>query len=142
MYDILMYLMRQLKVEPSNVFFHCSNRNTVYIPLSCCRYILENAGQLEAQFKRQPARYTLLHILYPYTLFTVYSVHCTSFYGLEDLITGRCNPLAIGAGHRLSMELVYLGSMSRDVHSCTHWLRPRNPSPSPRVWTGIRECQS
>ncbi len=21
---------------------------------------------------------------------------------------------------------VYLGSISRDVHSCTHWLRPRN----------------
>ncbi len=27
---------------------------------------------------------------------------------------------------------VYLSSMSRDVHSCTHWLRPRN-SPSPRI---------
>jgi hypothetical protein len=29
--------------------------------------------------------------------------------------------------HRLNMEIskVYLGSMSRDVHS--HWLRPRNP---------------
>ncbi len=26
------------------------------------------------------------------------------------------------AGHRLNME-VYLGSMSRDVHSWTHWLR-------------------
>jgi hypothetical protein len=28
------------------------------------------------------------------------------------------------------MELdlqVYLGSMSRDVHSCTHWLRPNDP---------------
>jgi hypothetical protein len=32
--------------------------------------------------------------------------------------------------HRLNMEVdlqkVYLGSMSRDVHSCTHCLRPRN----------------
>jgi hypothetical protein len=28
--------------------------------------------------------------------------------------------------HRLNMKVVYLGSMSRDVHSCTHWLRPRN----------------
>ncbi len=73
---ILMYLIRTLKVEPSNVFFHCSNRYTVtvHIPLSCCRYILENVGQLEAQFKRQPARYTLLHtIFYPYTLY------CTSY---------------------------------------------------------------
>jgi hypothetical protein len=23
----------------------------------------------------------------------------------------------------------YLGSMSRDVHSCTYWLRARNPPP-------------
>ncbi len=28
----------------------------------------------------------------------------------------------------LNME-VYLGSMSRDGHSCTHWLRHRNPPP-------------
>jgi hypothetical protein len=26
----------------------------------------------------------------------------------------------------------FLGSMSRDVHSCTHWLRPRNPPLCPR----------
>jgi hypothetical protein len=36
--------------------------------------------------------------------------------------------------HKLIMELglqkVYLGSMSRDVHSCSHWRRPRN-SPLP-----------
>ena len=25
-----------------------------------------------------------------------------------------------------------MGSMSRDVHSCSHWLRPHNP-PSPRI---------
>ncbi len=25
----------------------------------------------------------------------------------------------------------FLGSMSRDLHSCTHWLRPRNPPPPP-----------
>jgi hypothetical protein len=34
--------------------------------------------------------------------------------------------------HRLNMEVifkVYLGSMSRDVHSCSHWLKPRNPPP-------------
>ncbi len=33
--------------------------------------------------------------------------------------------------HRLNIwswiSKVYLGTMSRDVHSCTHWLRPRNP---------------
>jgi hypothetical protein len=27
--------------------------------------------------------------------------------------------------------------MSRDVHSCTHWLRSRNSPPPPRVWTLI-----
>ncbi len=30
---------------------------------------------------------------------------------------------------------VYFGSMSRDVHSCTHWLRPPQLPPSPRIWT-------
>jgi hypothetical protein len=49
--------------------------------------------------------------------------------------------------HRLNMEVdlskVYLGSMSRDVHICTHcaqlshWQRPRNPLPSPRIGTRI-----
>jgi hypothetical protein len=29
--------------------------------------------------------------------------------------------------------------MSRDVHSCTHCLRPRTPPPSPRIWAHIRE---
>ncbi len=46
--------------------------------------------------------------------------------------------------HRLNMEVlqisktkVYLGSMSRDMHSYTHWLRPRNRQ-SPRIWTRMR----
>ncbi len=38
------------------------------------------------------------------------------------------------------MEIdLHLGSVSRDVHSCTHWLRPRNPPPPPalrgRYWS-------
>jgi hypothetical protein len=37
------------------------------------------------------------------------------------------------SSHRLNMEAVCLGSMSRDVHSCTHWLRPRNPPSSPAL---------
>jgi hypothetical protein len=28
---------------------------------------------------------------------------------------------------------VYLGSISRDVRSCTHWLRPRNPPYPPAL---------
>ncbi len=36
--------------------------------------------------------------------------------------------------YRLNME-AYLASMSRDVHSCTHWRRPRNPPPPiPSHW--------
>jgi hypothetical protein len=31
--------------------------------------------------------------------------------------------------------------MSRDVHSCSHWLRSRNPPPSPRIWAHIRGAQ-
>ncbi len=40
--------------------------------------------------------------------------------------------------HRLNMEIskVFLGSISLDVHSCTHWMRPRNPPP-PCIWTRI-----
>ncbi len=35
--------------------------------------------------------------------------------------------------HRLNMEL------DLHVHSCTHWLRPRNPPPPiPRIWAHIR----
>ncbi len=38
--------------------------------------------------------------------------------------------------HSLNMEVdlqSYWGSMSRDVHSCTHWLRPRNSPPPPHL---------
>jgi hypothetical protein len=35
---------------------------------------------------------------------------------------------------------IYLGSMSRDVRSCSHWLRPRSPPPLPRIWAHIREA--
>ncbi len=45
--------------------------------------------------------------------------------------------------HRLNMEVlyiskVYLGSMSREVHSCTHWLRPRNSHPPPAFGLVLR----
>jgi hypothetical protein len=42
--------------------------------------------------------------------------------------------------HRLNMKVdlqSFWGSMSRDVHSCTHWVRPSNP-PSPRIGALIR----
>jgi hypothetical protein len=45
--------------------------------------------------------------------------------------------------YRLNMEIdlqsLFGGSMSRDVHSCTHWLmKPRNPPLSPRIWAHIQ----
>jgi hypothetical protein len=33
---------------------------------------------------------------------------------------------------------IYLGSMLRDVHSCTHWLRPRNSLPPPALGLVLR----
>ncbi len=45
----------------------------------------------------------------------------------------------MGFLHRLNMEVdlqVYLGSMSGDEHSCTHWLRgERLRNPPPRIGT-------
>ncbi len=56
-------------------------------------------------------------------------VHC-SYHHVQSCIV-RSN--LEGRYHRLIMEVdlqSYLDSMSRDMHSCTHRLRPRNP-PSP-----------
>jgi hypothetical protein len=39
----------------------------------------------------------------------------------------------------LYLHKVYLGSMSRDVHSCTHWLRPRTPPPHPPAFGLVYE---
>ena len=40
--------------------------------------------------------------------------------------------------HRLNMELDLQSFFGLHVHSCTHWLRPRNPPSLPRNWTHIR----
>ncbi len=40
--------------------------------------------------------------------------------------------------HRLNMELDLQSLFGLHMHSCTHWLRPRNP-PSARIWAHIRE---
>jgi hypothetical protein len=26
------------------------------------------------------------------------------------------------------------------VHSCSHWVRPRNPPPPPRIWAPVYSC--
>ncbi len=40
--------------------------------------------------------------------------------------------------HRLNMELDLQSLFGLYVHSCTHWLRPRNCLPPPRIWAHIR----
>jgi hypothetical protein len=41
--------------------------------------------------------------------------------------------------HRLNMELDLQSLFGLHGHSCTHWLRPRNPPPlSPHIWAHIR----
>ena len=40
--------------------------------------------------------------------------------------------------HRLNMELHLQSLFGLHVHSCTHWLRPRNsPPPSPTIWAHL-----
>ncbi len=55
-------------------------------------------------------------------------------------LVNELNSLLVCKDHRLNIEvdLQSLSSMSHDVHSCTHWLRPRNPLPSPRIGSRIR----
>jgi hypothetical protein len=40
--------------------------------------------------------------------------------------------------HRLNMELDLQSLFGLHVLIYTHWLRPRNPHPSPRIWAHIR----
>jgi hypothetical protein len=41
------------------------------------------------------------------------------------------HPLPMQSVHRLNMELVLQSLLGLHVHSCTHWLIPRNPTPPP-----------
>ncbi len=43
-----------------------------------------------------------------------------------------------GSGHRLNMALDLQSLFGLHVHSCTHWLRPRNPPPSPHLGSYTR----
>ncbi len=40
--------------------------------------------------------------------------------------------------HRLNMELDLHSLFRLHVHSCTHWLRPRNNPPPPRIWAHMQ----
>jgi hypothetical protein len=51
-------------------------------------------------------------------------VFCQDNFSKGTVAVGRRGPIWS------KISKVYLGSMSRDVHSCTHWLRPRNSPPS------------
>ena len=44
-----------------------------------------------------------------------------------------------GAVHRLNMELDLHKFIWTHVHSCTHWLRPRDPATPPLIWAYTRE---
>jgi hypothetical protein len=39
-----------------------------------------------------------------------------------------------GGSNRLNMELDLQSLFGLQVHSCTHWLRHRNPPPPPAIW--------
>jgi hypothetical protein len=66
-----------------------------------------------------------------------------SFIEDQAFLLSAPHPPSPSSLHRLNMEVDLqscFGSMSRDVHSCTHWLRLRNspPPPSPHIWAHIR----
>ncbi len=44
----------------------------------------------------------------------------------------------LSRAYRLNMKLDLQSLFVLHVHRCTHWLRPRNPSQSPRIWGHIR----
>jgi hypothetical protein len=52
------------------------------------------------------------------------------------VLTLECKTLGMVVA-RYTVSKVYLGSMSRDVHSSSHWLGPCNPPP-PRIWAHVR----
>jgi hypothetical protein len=39
---------------------------------------------------------------------------------------------------RKNMEIDLQSLFGLHVHSCTHWLIPRNPHPPPRIWAHVR----
>jgi hypothetical protein len=47
----------------------------------------------------------------------------------ETLILKKTLALKASPAHRLNMKLDLLSLFVLHVHSCTHWLRPRNPLP-------------
>jgi hypothetical protein len=58
------------------------------------------------------------------------SLHCHFV-----LVHSQMEPLE-GQSHRLNRELYLQSLFGLHVHSCTLWLRPRNPPP--RIWAQIR----
>ncbi len=61
----------------------------------------------------------------------------------EGVVRGTCSYPSIPQDedrytHRLNMGLDLQSLYGHHVHSCTHWLRPRNRNPPPRIWAHIR----
>ncbi len=53
-------------------------------------------------------------------------------------MTRHLYPYKLSKIHRLNMDLDLQSLFGLHVHSCTHWLRPCNNPPSPRIWAQIR----
>jgi hypothetical protein len=67
-------------------------------------------------------------------LFTIYLVNLGlyTFFALAVNSKSGC-PLGEVEEHRLNMELDIQSLFRLHVHSCSHWLSPRNPPPPPRM---------
>ncbi len=55
----------------------------------------------------------------------------------DQLDQNRYLPSHVKYGIKDLQKKLIWAPCARDVHSCTHWLRPRNPPP-PRIWAHIR----
>jgi hypothetical protein len=64
----------------------------------------------------------------------VYSKYATS----HAIVNINAKTHAKDSNHRLNMELDIQSLFGLHVDSCTHWLRPRNPTPTLHIWVHIR----
>jgi hypothetical protein len=112
-----------------------------YLSISC-RYASQHQ-KVSAQHKEtkqlvNPSHYINLELDLPYFWVHYEASHsvCTvpvrflGSYVPWTMCPRMISPLlGLGAEHRLNMELDFQSLVVLYVHSCTHWLRPRNPPP-------------
>jgi hypothetical protein len=69
---------------------------------------------------------------------SVYATHIpTSLYKKDTALHKLKERVSRNFPARLNMELDLQSIFGLHVHSCTHWLRPRNSRP-PRIWARIQ----